>query len=111
MIHIVFNESEIALMQQVIEMDLELAGEVLQVKDDFAVGPLTALDTEEGWNARIEWWRAQSQGSPYKETITAENDDRRTVELIREKLAADENEIVWIWMGQNQHDVTGYYWL
>src|SRR5207244_9231162 len=21
------------------------------------------------------------------------------------------NEVLWIWMGQNQHDVMGYYWL
>ena len=23
----------------------------------------------------------------------------------------DENEMIWIWMGQNAHDVSGYYWL
>jgi hypothetical protein len=40
MIHIVFNESEISLMKQVMELDQSLAGEVIQVKDDFAVGPL-----------------------------------------------------------------------
>lgn len=111
MIHIVFNESEVALMQQVMELDAELAGEVLQIKDDFAVGPLTALDTEEGWNARLEWWRQQSQGSPYKEESIGSFDDRETVKSIIEKLDANPDEQVWIWMGQNQHDVTGYYWL
>ncbi|HUM65122.1 MAG TPA: DUF3658 domain-containing protein [Chitinophagaceae bacterium] len=29
----------------------------------------------------------------------------------RSKLDAEPSEQVWIWMGQNQHDVTGYFWL
>jgi hypothetical protein len=112
MIHIVFNESEIDLMKQVIELDETLAGEVIQIRDDFAVGPLAGLDTEEGWNARLEWWKGQLQGSPYKwEEVGKSFDDRTTVKEIKEKLDANAEEQVWIWMGQNQHDVTGYYWL
>jgi hypothetical protein len=112
MIHIVFNESEVSLMQQVIELDETLAGEVIQVRDDFAVGPLAGLDTEEGWNARLEWWKGQLQGSPYKWDDTVNSfDDRKTVQEIKDKLDANAEEQVWIWMGQNQHDVTGYYWL
>jgi hypothetical protein len=45
MIHIVFNESEVDLMKQVIEMDETLSGEIVQIKDDFAVGPLAGIDT------------------------------------------------------------------
>ncbi len=62
MIHIVFNESEVDLMKQVIEMDETLAGDVMQIKDDFAVGPLQGIDTEEGWQARLDWWRMISEG-------------------------------------------------
>ena len=111
MIHIVFNEAEVSLMKQVIELDETLAGEVIQVKDDFAVGPLTGLDTEEGWNARVEWWRSLLQGSPYKEELAGSFDDRETVKELKEKLEANPAEQLWIWMGQNQHDVCGYYWL
>ena len=111
MIHIVFNESEIDLMKQVIELDESLAGEVIQIKDDFAVGPLLNIDTEEGWQARVEWWRGLLQGSPYKESLAGSFDDRQTVKEIKEKLAINAEEAVWIWMGQNQHDVCGYYWL
>ena len=28
-----------------------------------------------------------------------------------EEIASDVTDEVWIWMGQNQHDVCGYYWL
>jgi hypothetical protein len=110
MIHIVFNASETLLMEEVIKLDESLTGEVIQVKDDFAVGPLADLDTAEGWQQRTDWWMDKLKGSPY-ENNHQEIDDRNTVQSIIEKLRADEAEQVWIWMGQNQHDVTGYYWL
>jgi len=111
MIHIVFNESEIGLMKKVIEMDETLAGEVIQVKDDLAVGPLLNLDTEEGWQSRLDWWRGLLQGTPYGDKLVGSFDDRETVKQLKEKLDANPEEQLWIWMGQNQHDVTGYYWL
>lgn len=111
MIHIVFNESEVDLMKQVMELDETMAGEVTLIRDDFAVGPLQQLDTEEGWQARLDWWKAQSQGSPYNESMIGSFDDRETVKQLKEKLDANPEEEIWIWMGQNQHDVCGYYWL
>ena len=111
MIHIVFNESEMDLMKQVIEMDETLAGDVVQIKDDFAVGPLVGIETEEGWQARLQWWRLVSEGSPYSSDLVGSFDDRETVKQIKAKLDENPEEQLWIWMGQNQHDVTGYYWL
>ncbi len=111
MIHIVFNESEVGLMKQVIELDETLAGEVIQIKDDFAVGPLKALDTEEGWLARQSWWMGLLENSPYAGSQTVKFDDRETVLELKEKLITEPDKQLWIWMGQNQHDVSGYYWL
>lgn len=111
MIHIVFNGTEVNLMNQVIELDESLQGEVIQIKDDFAVGPLQNLDTEDGWQARGEWWRGLLYGSPYGQNLVGSFDDRETVKQLKEKLDSDEKEELWIWMAQNQHDVTGYYWL
>jgi hypothetical protein len=110
MIHVVFNESEVDLMKQVIALDESLSGEIIQVKDDLAVGPLSGIDTEDGWQARVEWWRGLLQGSPYKESLAGSFDDRQTVKQVKQQLDADNNEQVWVWMGQNQHDVCGYYW-
>ena len=110
MIHVVFNESETDLMKQVMEMDESLAGDVVLIRDDFAVGPLKDLDTEEGWQSRINWWTMQLEGSPYTHVIGT-FDDRETVKELSSRLGSDETEQVWIWMGQNQHDVMGYYWL
>ncbi|HKZ65163.1 MAG TPA: DUF1835 domain-containing protein [Chitinophagaceae bacterium] len=111
MIHIVFNASEVDLMKQVIEQDETLTGDVEQIKDDFAVGPLTGIDTEEGWQARYNWWMGLLENSHHAGADTVKFDDGRTVKELKEKLAANPEEEIWIWMGQNQHDVTGYYWL
>ncbi len=111
MIHIVFNESEVSLMQQVIELDETLTGEVVQIKDDFGVGPLQGIDTEAGWQARLGWWRMISEGSSYSSELVGSFDDRETVKQLKEKLDAKPEEELWIWMAQNQHDVTGYFWL
>lgn len=111
MIHIVFNESEISLMKQVIELDETLSGEVLHIKDDYAVGPIAALETDEGWQSRLSWWKTLLQGSPYGEETAGSFDDRETVKQLKTKLDENPQEELWIWMGQNQHDVMGYYWL
>ena len=111
MIHIVFNESDVDLMKQVIKLDETLTGEVIQVKDDYAVGPLNQLDTDEGWQARYDWWMSLLENSHYAGSGMVKFDDRKTVQELREKLTANPAEEIWIWMGQNQHDVTGYFWL
>lgn len=111
MIHIVFNESEVDLMKQVIEMDETLTGDVIQIKDDFAVGPLQSLDIEEGWQARLDWWRTISEGSPYPTELVSSFDDRETVKQLKVKLDENPDQELWIWMAQNQHDVSGYFWL
>jgi Protein of unknown function/Domain of unknown function (DUF1835) len=111
MIHIVFQHNDVELLKKAIELDEELKGDIIEIKDEWGVGPLAGIDTEEGWNARLDWWRELLKGSPYGESLAGSFDDRKTVRELMEKLDADENEIATIWMGQNQHDVTGYYWL
>ena len=61
---------------------------------------------------REDWWRSLLAGSPYsKDIIVGSFDDRKTVESLKNRLKENENEVLWIWMGQNQHDVCGYFWL
>jgi hypothetical protein len=111
MLHIVFQQDDVQLLKEAIKLDETLQGEVFEIKDEWGVGPLKELDTDEGWTARQNWWREMLTGSPYGEKLVGSFDDRETVKSIKEKLDADETLEAWIWMGQNQHDVTGYYWL
>ena len=111
MIHIVFNTADIDVLKQAMELEASLQGEIFEIKDDFAVGPLLNIDTEEGWKAREDWWRSLLQDSPYGEKTVGSFDDRETVKKIKEVLEVNPDTEAWIWMGQNQHDVMGYYWL
>ncbi|TXI32004.1 MAG: DUF1835 domain-containing protein [Niabella sp.] len=110
MYHIVFNEAEIGLMQKVQELDESLTGPVLQIKDDYAVGPIENIFETEGYQQRRDWWKLLLEGSPYKDQLDIV-DDKMTVHNLIKGLEENEEEEVWIWMAQNQHDVCGYYWL
>lgn len=109
-LHLVFQEADIAVLQQAIELDESIQGDVIIIRDDYAVGPLDKLDEAEGWQQRKEWWKAQLLISPYGDTTDMVN-DRLTVHNLKKALDEDENLALWIWMGQNGHDVCGYYWL
>jgi hypothetical protein len=110
MIHIVFQHADVNLLKEAMKLDESLNGEIIEIKDEWGVGPLKDIDTEEGWQIRINWWKELLAGSPY-EKVLGTFDDRETVKALKEKLDADESPEAWLWMGQNQHDVTGYYWL
>ena len=62
MIHVVFNEADINVLKQAIELDETLQGDVVQIKDDFAVGPLNNIYIGEGMTERAEWWRTVLAG-------------------------------------------------
>jgi hypothetical protein len=112
MIHIVFQEADVEVLRQAIQLDASLNGEVIQIKDDFAVGPLKNIYTEEGINARRDWWRMVISGSDIDGKVDDGTiDDARTVADVKERLQNDPAELLWIWAAQNKHDVSGYYWL
>jgi hypothetical protein len=112
MIHIVFQEADIDALKKSFELDETLRGDVLQVKDDYAVGPLRDLYTEEGRQVRKQWWAEVLTGGHYEQLIQDDNiDDNKLVSEITSRLDNDSSEKLWIWAAQNKHDVSGYYWL
>jgi len=110
MIHLVFNTADMASMEAAIALDETLAGKVIEIKDDYAVGPLSAIYETAGYQARRDWWKPILEHSPYEDQLDIV-DDKLTVSHLINSLNHDENEFIWIWMGQNAHDVCGYYWL
>ena len=112
MIHIVFQEADIAVLQKAIELDDSLAGDIRIIRDDYAVGPLSEIYETEGYQQRREWWKQLVEASPYNtDQLMDLVDDRLAVHNLKKDLDENQNEELWIWMGQNQHDVCGYYWL
>lgn len=110
LLHIVFQEADTDVLKKAIELDDSLQGEILLIRDDYAVGPIEKLDEAEGWQQRRDWWKDLLTYSPYGD-ITDMVNDRLTVHNLKRQLDEDTTLSVWIWMGQNQHDVCGYYWL
>ena len=111
MIHIVFQHADVHVLKDAMKLDESLSGEIIEIKDEWGVGPLKNVDTDEGWSSRLDWWKELLKDSPYGEKIIGNFDDRQTVKELKEKLDSNPEVQAWIWMGQNQHDVTGYFWL
>jgi hypothetical protein len=112
MIHIVFNRADVDVLQKAMELDADMAGEILEVKDEYAVGPIGDLFTEEGRAARREWWTQVLAGGDHDGQVEkGVVDDGSVVDALKQKLDADPEEVLWIWAAQNKHDVSGYYWL
>jgi hypothetical protein len=112
MLHIVFNEADIEVLKKAQTLDDSLRGEVIIIRDDYAVGPIENLFETEGYQQRRDWWKSLIEVSPYDaEQLMHMVDDRMTVHNLKKALDENPKEEVWIWMGQNQHDVCGYYWL
>lgn len=112
MIHVVFNEPDVEVIKKAIELDASLSGEVMLVRDDYAVGPLVNIYTPEGTEERKDWWRMIFAGGDHDGIVDeGKVNDEQVLLNIKEALANDEAEQVWIWAAQNKHDVCGYYWL
>jgi len=65
MIHLVFETANVAILQSAIEMDESLAGNIIEIKDDYAVGPIADIYETEGYQARRNWWMELLKYSPY----------------------------------------------
>ena len=110
MIHIVFEQANVDSLKQAFLLDAGLEGDIIEIKDDFAVGPLADLYLPEGYQLRRDWWKNLLEFSPYSDQLSIV-DDKLTVHNLLKRLDDELEETVWIWMGQNAHDVCGYYWL
>ncbi|MEJ7739789.1 MAG: DUF3658 domain-containing protein [Chitinophagaceae bacterium] len=112
MIHIVFQEADIQALQKSFALDETLQGTILQIKDDFAVGPLAGIYTAEGIEARKQWWREVLSGGDYEGLVdNGTIDDNKSVAELIQALEHNPAEVIWIWAAQNKHDVSGYFWL
>ena len=109
--HVVFQQEDIKALSKSFELDETLREEIIEIKDDYAVGPINELDTKEGIENRKNWWRTVSGDENGNTPDVVWVDDQAKVERIRELLLDDENENVRIWVASNKHDVSGYYWL
>lgn len=110
MIHLVFDTANIAVLQAAIDLDESLSGKIIEIKDDYALGPIQHIYETEGYQLRKNWWSTILLHSPYTDEQNIV-DDKLVMHQLIEELQQDSSAEVWIWMGQNVHDVCGYYWV
>lgn len=112
MIHIVFQQNDVEALRKSFAIDASMEGEIVEIKDDYAVGPINDIYSEEGIANRLQWWKSVLAEGHYN--AIADNmhvDDNKVVGELKTKLTENPDEVVWIWAAQNKHAVSGYYWL
>lgn len=110
--HIVFQQPDINTLTKSFDLDESLRDEIVEIKDDYAVGPLNDIYSDEGVEERKQWWReVLAEGDLDGHVDTGDVNDNNRIEEIKRKLSSNEAEKVWIWVAPNKHDVSGYYWL
>ncbi len=108
MFHIVFDSRGAELLNAAMDLDEALDGEVILIQDDYSVGPMQHLFSDEGRAERKKWWDEirQEAGEP-----AGEESDAGTLKKILQRMVEEEFDQIWIWMAPNVRDVSGYFWL
>lgn len=110
--HIVFQQADVNILSKSFDLDESLRQEIFEIKDDYAVGPLLNIYSEEAIANRKEWWLKVLSGGDYSGSVDTGNvNDAKTFQEISSQLQSNEEENMWIWVASNKHDVSGYYWL
>lgn len=112
MIHIVFNTADVEVLKKVFLLDESIIGSIIEIKDDYAVGPISNIFKGEGKNSRKNWWRMVLEGGDLDGFVdNGIVDDAKQIEILHQQLQENPDQLVWIWAAQNKHDVSGYFWL
>jgi len=110
--HIVFQQEDVNTLRKSFDLDESLRGQIIEIRDDYSVGPLKDIYSRQGIEERKDWWRKVLSGNETAVTVDSGYvDDPKAVAEIIERLRSTEDEEAWIWVASNKHDVSGYYWL
>lgn len=107
-IHMVFDQPGGQQIKQSFELEPEMTGEVVYIEDNYSLGPIADLQQAEGWQARKQWWQSVL-GLPEEEQPAVMSSDKMKLHQLLQELEQDEDTVLWIWMGQNERDVAGYF--
>jgi Domain of unknown function (DUF1835)/Protein of unknown function len=108
MFHIVFDSRGAELLNAAMDLDEALDGEVILIQDDYSVGPIQDLFSDEGRAERKKWWDEIRQAAG---ETGVEESDSGTLMKILQRMGEEEFDQIWIWMAPNTRDVSGYFWL
>jgi len=108
MFHIVFDSHGADLLNAAMDMDEALDGEVILIQDDYSVGPIQDLFSDEGLAERKKWWNEIRQ--EFSEPLIEKSDSVKLAKILQ-RMREEEFDQIWIWVASNVRDVSGYFWL
>jgi hypothetical protein len=108
MFHIVFDSRGAELLNAAMDLDETLDGEVIYMQDDYSIGPIQNLFSDEGRIERKNWWQEIGQ---VLNTRGEESSDSDTLMRILQRMKEEEFDQIWIWVAPNIRDMSGYFWL
>lgn len=109
-LHMVFDQAGGEQIKQSFELEPANAGDILYIEDNYSLGPVADLSEAEGWQARKNWWQSVL-GLPEDVQPEVMRSDKMKLHQLFQQLEEDEDTVLWIWMGQNERDVAGYYYI
>lgn len=107
-VHMVFDEPGGEQIRQSFELEPEYAGDIIYIEDNYSLGPVSDLQEPAGWQARKQWWQSVL-GLPEDEQPEVMTSDKMKLHQLFQRLEEEEDTVLWIWMGQNERDVAGYF--
>jgi hypothetical protein len=93
-------------LAEAIEMEPELKGEVIVLKDILHVGPIQKEEGQSFSDMRSAWWQEVSNA---KEPIRV--DDMERLLEVSNAMYKDEEAVAWFWMAPWPADVCAYHWM
>src|ERR1700752_1781901 len=108
MFHIVFDPRGAELLNAAMDLDEALDGEVILIQDDYSVGPIQDIFSDEGRDERKKWWAEIRQDT---DDVSPDESDSDRLTKILQRMGEEEFDQIWIWMAPNVRDVSGYFWL
>src|SRR5664279_2306340 len=103
MFHIVFDSVGAERISAAMDLDEALDGEIVLIRDDYSVGPIQDLFSEDGLAVRWKWWamiRAESSSE-----LSVQNTDGENIRNIVQRMEEEEFDQIWIWVAPNVRDV------
>lgn len=111
-VHLVFQQEAAEALEKSFELDDCAKGNVIVLKEDYSVGNIADIFEAEGWQKRRNFWKNIDEAIPLtEEENDAMTEDKLSIHNLLKDMQQKPDLHLWIWMGQNEQDVCGYYWL
>jgi Protein of unknown function/Domain of unknown function (DUF1835) len=103
--HFIVGHEAAKPLQEAQQLDEQLAGEIIILKDTLGIGPLHVAEGETFSEIRTNFWKSVAPNWGAEQIV----DDEQNIQKVIEGL--QEGDTVWFWMAPCVTDVMAYYWL